>query len=197
MSPYAYAHEHDQKASPSTSTTSPIESASKSNAPPSSRKRRASGSGSGSRGVANLTPDQLAKKRANDREAQRAIRERTKTQIEALENRIQELTSQQPYQDLQNVIRQKEIVEAENKDIKRRLIAVLDLIQPLLNGQSSGGTIRPPFKSVVKDSKLIANRILSPTASPRRSYTTFFTKSTHRFCIAHRPVYSGYNYTLP
>ena len=34
---------------------------------------------SSSRGVANLTPEQLAKKRANDREAQRAIRERTKS----------------------------------------------------------------------------------------------------------------------
>jgi hypothetical protein len=33
------------------------------------KKRRAPGTSS--RGVANLTPDQLAKKRANDREAQR------------------------------------------------------------------------------------------------------------------------------
>jgi hypothetical protein len=51
-----------------------------------SKKRRTAGSSS--RGVANLTPDQLAKKRANDREAQRAIRERTKNQIENLERRI-------------------------------------------------------------------------------------------------------------
>ena len=96
------------------------------------KKRRASTAGS--RGVANLTPDQLAKKRANDREAQRAIRERTKGQIETLERRIQELTSQQPYQDLQHVIRQKEIVEAENEDIKKRLNSVLTIIQPLLAG---------------------------------------------------------------
>lgn len=82
--------------------------------------------------MANLTPDQLAKKRANDREAQRAIRERTKGQIETLERRIHELTSQQPYQDLQNVVRQKEMVEAENEDIKRRLNSVLSIIQPLI-----------------------------------------------------------------
>lgn len=69
-------------------------------------KRRKIGSAS-SRGVASLTPDQLAKKRANDREAQRAIRERTKAQIETLERRIHDLTSQQPYQELQAVIRQK------------------------------------------------------------------------------------------
>lgn len=94
------------------------------------KKRRTAGNSS--RGVANLTPDQLAKKRANDREAQRAIRERTKNQIESLEQKIRELTSQQPYQELQHVIRQKEQVEAENVDIKKRLSSVLLLIQPIL-----------------------------------------------------------------
>lgn len=95
------------------------------------KKRRITNSAS-SRGVANLTPDQLAKKRANDREAQRAIRERTKNQIEGLERKIRELTSQQPYQELQHVMRQKEMVEAENADIKKRLASVLALIQPIL-----------------------------------------------------------------
>lgn len=104
----------------------------------STKKRRSSGTGS--RGVANLNPDQLAKKRANDREAQRAIRERTRAQIESLERRIRELTAQQPYQDLQNVIRQKEIVEAENEDIKKRLNSVVSILQPLLIGQSVSGT---------------------------------------------------------
>jgi hypothetical protein len=94
------------------------------------KKRRTTGTSS--RGVANLTPDQLAKKRANDREAQRAIRERTKNLIENLERKIQELTSQQPYQELQHVLRQKELVEAENADIKKRLASVLSLIQPVL-----------------------------------------------------------------
>ena len=93
--------------------------------------------------MANLTPEQLAKKRANDREAQRAIRERTKNQIEMLEKRIEELTSQQPYQELQNVTRQKEAVEAENAEIKRRLASVLNLIQPLLSGHDAGGIALP------------------------------------------------------
>jgi hypothetical protein len=103
------------------------------------KRRTATGtSGSSSRGVANLTPDQLAKKRANDREAQRAIRERTKNQIENLERKIRDLTSQQPYQELQHALRQKETVELENADIKKRLVAVLGLIQPILgqHGQS-------------------------------------------------------------
>ena len=104
----------------------------------STKKRRPSGAGS--RGVANLNPDQLAKKRANDREAQRAIRERTRAQIETLERKIRDLTAQQPYQDLQHVIRQKEIVEAENEEIKKRLNSVVSILQPLLSGQSAPGT---------------------------------------------------------
>ena len=100
----------------------------------STKKRRISGS----RGVPNLNPDQLAKKRANDRDAQRAIRERTKGQIEALEQKIRELTSQQPYQDLQHVVRQKELVEAENEDIKR-LNSIVAITQPLVNGQVVAG----------------------------------------------------------
>ncbi|KAI1093460.1 hypothetical protein F5B19DRAFT_450483 [Rostrohypoxylon terebratum] len=106
--------------------------------------------GPGSRGVANLTPEQLAKKRANDREAQRAIRERTKNQIEALEKRIQELTSQKPYQELQAVIQAKEAVEAENAEIKSRLAAIMSMIQPVLSGQQGleGVYSTPPLSNI-------------------------------------------------
>ncbi|KAF1846954.1 uncharacterized protein K460DRAFT_352146 [Cucurbitaria berberidis CBS 394.84] len=90
-----------------------------------------------SRGVANLTPEQLARKRANDREAQRAIRERTKNQIDRLNERIRDLESQQPYHDLQLVLRDKDAVVAENADIKKRLESVLSIIQPIV--RASGG----------------------------------------------------------
>ena len=125
---------HAGSTTPSAAGTPPLQTSS-------TKKRRASTSGS--RGVANLTPEQLAKKRANDREAQRAIRERTKGQIENLERRIQDLTAQKPYQELQHVIRQKEIVEAENEEIKRRLTSIQALIQPLLADNS---TSREPFQ---------------------------------------------------
>ena len=97
----------------------------------SSKKRRTSTTG---RGVANLTPEQLNKKRANDREAQRAIRERTKGQIESLERKIHELTSQQPYKELQHALRQRELVESENEEIKKRLHAILGIIEPITGG---------------------------------------------------------------
>jgi hypothetical protein len=100
--------------------------------PMSSAGKKRKHPGTTSRGVANLTPEQLAKKRANDRDAQRAIRGRTRAQIEALEQKVREFMSQQPYQDLQAALRQKQAMEAENEEIKRRLASVLAIIQPLV-----------------------------------------------------------------
>ncbi|KAL8990193.1 MAG: hypothetical protein Q9177_001096 [Variospora cf. flavescens] len=105
------------------------------------KKRRTSATTSATistRGVANLTPEQLAKKRANDREAQRAIRERTKTQIESLEKKIEELSNQQPHRELQAVLEQKQLIEKENVQIKKKLSAVLSLLQPLLANGAPG-----------------------------------------------------------
>lgn len=101
-------------------------------------KKRRTGASSGSRGVANLTPEQLARKRANDREAQRAIRERTKNQIDALNRRIQDLESQQPYHDLQLVLREKDQVLAELQDVRKRLESIVSIATPALRNGLSG-----------------------------------------------------------
>lgn len=84
------------------------------------------------RGVANLTPDQLAKKRANDRQAQRAIRERNKTHVDALEQQIRDLSSQKPYLDLQAALQHNERIRSENRELRQGLKAAMDIIQPLL-----------------------------------------------------------------
>ena len=131
MQPTSAAGPIDLSAPSPTQGTSP-------SSPEHLNKRRKTGSAA-SRGVASLNPEQLAKKRANDREAQRAIRERTKIQIETLERKIQELTSQQPYQELQAVIRQKDAIQAENDDIRRRLESVLSVIQPIVTAHGLTG----------------------------------------------------------
>ncbi|KAI0389786.1 BZIP transcription factor [Xylariaceae sp. FL0594] len=146
----------DKRGSQDGSGTSPVSSESTSHpgpektgaaSPPQDQRAKRRRAGPGSRGVANLTPEQLAKKRANDREAQRAIRERTKNQIESLENRIRELTSQQPYQELQKVIEQKEAVEAENAELKARMASILNLIQPCLGGTTAAPGYSPSLES--------------------------------------------------
>lgn len=68
----------------------------------------------GTRSVSTLTPSQLARKRANDREAQRAIRARTKEHIDSLEREIEELRSQQNRdQTVQSLLRQNKSLEDE------------------------------------------------------------------------------------
>ncbi|KAI0112111.1 hypothetical protein GGR51DRAFT_557291 [Nemania sp. FL0031] len=138
------------------------------------KKRR---TGPGSRGVANLTPEQLAKKRANDREAQRAIRERTKNQIEALENRIRELTEQKPYQELQKVIREKEAVEAQNEALKAHLRSIMTSIQALLSGNAAEGalaplaaTLTPPVQSAQQQEQFLS--YLAHNSSTLRNKST-------------------------
>ena len=82
---------------------------------------------------------------SSDREAQRAIRERTKSQIDMLERKIQELTEQQPYQELQAVVRIKEAVERENADIRRQLATIVSLLQPLIGRlPPSDAVLSPP-----------------------------------------------------
>lgn len=142
-----------------TTITSPVPPTGNGSSVSSGSAKRRRTSTTGSRGVANLTPEQLAKKRANDREAQRAIRERTKTQIESLERKIQELTSQQPYQELQQVIRQKELVEAENDDIKKRLASVYTIVQPFGAVHGLPG-IHAPGRLVVVISEEMIQQIL-------------------------------------
>jgi hypothetical protein len=57
------------------------------------------------------------------------------------------LTSQQPYQELQAVIRAKEAVEAELADVKGRMASIMALIQPILGGgqQASYASPVPTF----------------------------------------------------
>ena len=106
-----------------------------------SRKRKASSTAvPGSRGVANLTPEQLSKKRANDREAQRAIRQRTKDTIETLATRIKELESQQPFQELQKVAQERDAALRECEELRKKLATITNVI----GSHSSDGRSPPP-----------------------------------------------------
>lgn len=96
-----------------------------------------------SRGVANLSPAQLAKKRANDRQAQRAIRERTKAHVEALEQQVRELSSQKSFLDWQAATRENEALRAENRELRLGLNRVMDTLQPLIAKEGSAATTGP------------------------------------------------------
>ncbi|KAH6883812.1 hypothetical protein B0T10DRAFT_579835 [Thelonectria olida] len=76
----------------------------------------------GPRNVSTLTPSQLARKRANDREAQRAIRARTKEHIERLERELEELKSKQSGdQTVQELLRRNKALEEELMRLKENM----------------------------------------------------------------------------
>ena len=108
-------------------------------------KRRRGAGGPASRTVAELTPEQLQRKRANDREAQRNIRERQKERVKALEKRIQELETEDAHQRLEAVLREKHAVFSENESIRHRLAGVLNIVQSILQSPTSldGMSIQP------------------------------------------------------
>lgn len=85
-----------------------------------SSKRRPSRAGT--RSVSTLTSAQLERKRANDREAQRAIRQRTKDHIDGLERQISELTATSDTSaKLMQVMQRNEELEQENALLRSRL----------------------------------------------------------------------------
>ncbi|KAF7597574.1 hypothetical protein BBP40_000052 [Aspergillus hancockii] len=158
--------------SPTPSALTPADADTETPAPdngggPAGRKRKLNSTSA--RGVANLTPDQLAKKRANDRQAQRAIRERTKSHIDSLEQRVRELSSQKPFLDLQAALKQNEAIQAENREIRQGLKAILDVIQPLV-GRHEASNTNPPAPTTTP---------LGTHAVPPLSTTPPFAKSSY------------------
>ncbi|KAH8200823.1 hypothetical protein TruAng_004982 [Truncatella angustata] len=76
----------------------------------------------GTRSVSTLTPAQLARKRANDREAQRAIRARTKEHIENLERELEDLRSASSRDDtVQDLLRKNRALEDELHRLKESM----------------------------------------------------------------------------
>ncbi|KAL9048708.1 MAG: hypothetical protein Q9162_007591 [Coniocarpon cinnabarinum] len=76
----------------------------------------------GTRSVSTLSAAQLERKRANDREAQRAIRARTKEHIEKLERRIHELTSSdERNEQLLAALKRNKELEEENQMLRASL----------------------------------------------------------------------------
>ncbi|KAE8364310.1 hypothetical protein BDV27DRAFT_128614 [Aspergillus caelatus] len=157
--------------SPTPSALTPADADAETPAPdnggPAGRKRKLNSSSA--RGVANLTPEQLAKKRANDRQAQRAIRERTKAHIDSLEHRVRELSSQKPFLDLQAALKQNEAIQAENRDIKQGLKAIMDVIQPLV-GKHEASSANPPASAAAPSGTHSAPPLSTAPPFSRTSY---------------------------
>ncbi|KAI0472848.1 hypothetical protein GGR56DRAFT_667179 [Xylariaceae sp. FL0804] len=101
----------------SSASSSPVSTTNMTTMPTSDMPK--AGKRKGTRSVSTLTPSQLARKRANDREAQRAIRARTKEHIENLEREIDELRSRQNRdQTVQDLLRRNKALEDEVRRLR-------------------------------------------------------------------------------
>lgn len=100
-------------------------------------KRRPSRAGT--RSVSTLTAAQLERKRANDREAQRAIRQRTKDHIESLERRVAELTArEQANGRVHEIMQRNEELEQDNAILRQRLNHALAALGQAGYAESNG-----------------------------------------------------------
>ncbi|KAE8446340.1 hypothetical protein EG329_012089 [Mollisiaceae sp. DMI_Dod_QoI] len=99
----------------STSSNSPM--------PIEEEEPRKKGSRGGKRSVTHLSKAQLARKRANDREAQRNIRQRTKEHIETLERKVKELEQGSRSSSMERVLKRNRELEEEVEKLRAQIAA--------------------------------------------------------------------------
>ncbi|TID26689.1 bzip transcription [Venturia nashicola] len=130
-------------------------------------KRRPSRAGT--RSVSTLTAAQLERKRANDREAQRAIRQRTKDHIETLERRIADLSATNDTSaKLMQALQRNEELEQENAILRGRLNHAVAALSE--NGISAENVMLPaaPASPNHNSRMKISNQVpTSSTPAPR------------------------------
>lgn len=139
------AHAEDESRRRFPSSESESKTASSSSVP---RKRA---SRAGTRSVNNLTPAQLDRKRANDREAQRAIRRRTKEQIDGLQHDIEQLKMAATNRDqvLAEVQTRARQLEQENAYLRSRVGPDSFMLQ-IPTGEGEDSPRLPSSRSSVK-----------------------------------------------
>lgn len=74
-----------------------------------------------------LSEAQLARKRANDREAQRSIRQRTREHIKSLEKKVKELEEQGQSSSMKRVLQRNCELEAERETLKSQLSLAISI----------------------------------------------------------------------
>jgi hypothetical protein len=89
----------------------------------------------------------LARKRANDREAQRNIRQRTKEHIETLERKVQELEQGRRSESMERVLKRNRELEAEIEKLRAQL-AVQHAPSPVATGSEPADELLMPSQKV-------------------------------------------------
>ncbi|KAL9115939.1 MAG: hypothetical protein Q9227_000307 [Pyrenula ochraceoflavens] len=93
------------------------------------------------RSVNTMSAAQLERKRANDREAQRTIRQRTKEHIESLEKQVTELTARGKQLDNANLELESQVAELKQQLMSQQHLSYSDMGNLRVPSASSFGNI--------------------------------------------------------
>jgi len=137
----------------------------------------------GTRSVNTLSDAQLERKRANDREAQRIIRQRTREHIENLERQVAELSDQK--EQLNKALRQNAELEAQIAHLQQQLADMALLLQyrhsPGVPGYPDTAAVYTARSCVPLSSLIIASQILTKCRCTDRA-RYLFCASVARLC---------------
>jgi hypothetical protein len=103
------------------------------------------GARGGKRSVTHLSKAQLARKRANDREAQRNIRQRTKEHIENLEKKVKELEENNRSGSMERILQRNKELEVEVEKLRAQIA-------------SQSGHIPSPIPTELSEDLMIPSR---------------------------------------
>ncbi|KAI6246235.1 hypothetical protein HI914_05892 [Erysiphe necator] len=144
-------------------------------------KKKTSGS---KRSVTHLSKAQLARKRANDREAQRNIRQRTKEHIGNLERKVKELEQSGRSSSVERVLKRNQDLEAEIERLRAQLTSQAhlpntsqispDMLEDLLMSQKNEVNWIPSTSSW-NSSEIpnISNNSYPSSEAPSYTHTSF------------------------
>ncbi|CAG8981359.1 hypothetical protein HYALB_00012957 [Hymenoscyphus albidus] len=104
---------------------------------------RKKGARGGKRSVSHLSKAQLARKRANDREAQRNIRQRTKEHIENLEKKVKELEAGHRASSMERVLKRNKELEREVAHLQAQVAAKSSSARGSIGPEDALGLARP------------------------------------------------------
>lgn len=127
----------------------------------SSTKKRASRAGT--RSVTTLSAAQLERKRANDREAQRAIRQRTKDHIDHLERTVNDLRGSQEQSE-----KMVHATQQRNRELEEEVVFLRNKLNEAgfsMNGVSTDGKWMAAFVSLIRPVLTVCRRTIRSTIS--------------------------------
>jgi hypothetical protein len=116
------------------------------------------GARGGKRSVTHLSKAQLARKRANDREAQRNIRQRTKEHIENLEKKVKELEEGNRSSSMERILKRNKDLELEVEKLKVQVSAA-----------QAGHVVPSPIPTALTEELMISSRKVNLDWVPEQS----------------------------